>query len=136
MTTPTAIQITPATISSYTLAWLRHLNSGAPLYVPGSDSGSHSQCFLPTQPLHLYRHPYNRTQMPMLAGTFDTLLPEATAQTWLISIAHLAHANCPACAGTWTDADDCLDILTAGTTLFHTEPTPGHHLMMIHREDG
>lgn len=115
-------------LSAYTRNRLHHLADGEDLHIPGSPSAG----FHPRHPLTIYRHPYITTQMPLIAGTFTTLT--ADPGTWLISLAHLAHTECPTCQATWTEAADCLDALPAHTQLFHTQQL-GEHYLLLHRED-
>lgn len=130
MTAPITLhRLNPDDLSSYTRSRLRHLTNGSALYIPGSPAAE----FQPHHPPRLYRHPYTSTQMPLLEGTFNTLT-SGTAETWLISLAHLAHADCPACQATWTETADRLDTLPANIPLFHTQQL-GAHYLLLHRED-
>ncbi|MGV0656472.1 hypothetical protein ABQE48_21675 [Mycolicibacterium thermoresistibile] len=127
MTTATSLQpLTTDNLSAYTGSRLRHLTNGAPLHIPGTSIPG----FQPHYPARLYRHPYSQTQMPLLAGAFHTLTPDD--QTWLISLANLAHSECPACQGIWTETADCLDVLPADAPLFRTQLLGTHYLLLRH----
>lgn len=128
-TTENLHRLCPDNLSSYTRSRLRHLTNGSAVYIPSSLAAE----FQPHHPPRLYRHPYASTQMPLLEGTFSTLTPD-TAETWLISLAHLAHAECPACQATWAETADHLDALPAGIPLFCTQRI-GAHYLLLHRED-
>lgn len=113
------------TIGRYTRQRLAHLTDGGNLYIPGAPHGSAP--FIPNRPITLYRHPYTTLQMPLLAGTFDALFNTGT-DTYIVSLAHLAHTDCPACAQVWTDAQP------TARSLFAIEPVNGAFLI-IHAED-
>ena len=133
MSTHTApLVAAPAALSSYARSRLDHLTDGRPLYIPGS--GTESDPVMAIQPTSLYRHPYSLIQLPLLAVHFDTMLDPAPVTPWLVSLAHLAHHDCPACVNTWTEADRCAQELPAARAQFHVVETPAA-VVLLHYED-
>ncbi|MBI3215366.1 MAG: hypothetical protein HYZ38_16175 [Mycobacterium sp.] len=133
MSTHTApLVAAPAALSSYARSRLDHLTDGRPLYIPGS--GTESDPVMAIQPTSLYRHPYSLIQLPLLAVHFDTMLDPAPDTAWLVSLAHLAHHDCPACVSTWTEAEHCAQELPTDSPQFRTLTTPTV-LLLVHQED-
>ncbi len=133
MSTHTApLVAAPAALSSYARSRLDHLTDGRPLYIPGS--GTESDPVVAIQPISLYRHPYSLIQLPLLAVHFDTELDPAPDTAWLVSLAHLAHHDCPACVSTWTEAEHCAHELPTDSPQFRTLTTPTV-LLLVHQED-
>lgn len=128
-TTDRLTPIATAELSPYSQTRLAHLTDGRTVYIPGA---ANPHPFRPLRPATTYRHPHTVLQLPLLAGTFDTLLPDT--ETWLISLAHIAHVDCPACATTWAEARRCFTDLHDGTQLFRTVATDGAYLL-LHCED-
>lgn len=104
----------------------------AGLYIPGFDT--EADPVVATGTAALYRHPYSVSQLPLLTVHFDTMLDPAPVTPWLVSLAHLAHHDCPACVTTWIEAERCAQELPAASAQFHVVETPAA-VVLLHYED-
>ncbi|CAN3132487.1 hypothetical protein ACNUDN_31985 (plasmid) [Mycobacterium sp. smrl_JER01] len=133
MSTHTAPTLVTATdLTHYARSRLDHLTDGRPLYIPGF--GTEADPVVASMPTTLHRHPYSVIQLPLLAVQLETMLDAEPATTWLISLAHLAHHDCPACVSTWTEAERCAQELPASSPQFHLV-TLRAATLLVHYED-
>lgn len=121
-----------AELGRYARSRFDHLTDGRPLYIPGFDT--EADPVVATGVAALYRHPYSVSQLPLLAVHFDTMLDPVPVTPWLVSLAHLAHHDCPACVTTWTEAERCAQELPAASAQFHVVETPAA-AVLLHYED-
>jgi len=113
---------------------IEHVTDGRPLYIPGYGDTGGAERFTPTLPPQLRLHPTRRAQLPIFAGHFDTLTETAM---WFVSVAHLAHRNCQACADVWhTDAWDYESDSPAGRAFInHPLGADSPTYLLLHLED-
>lgn len=119
-------------VGRYARSRLDHLTDGRPLYIPGF--GAEADPVVTTAHASLYRHPYSVSQLPLLTVHYENMLDPAPVTTLLVSLAHLAHHDCPACVSTWTEAERCAHELPAAITQFHVVETPAA-VVLLHYED-
>lgn len=87
-----------AELGRYASSRFDHLTDGRPLYIPGFRA--EADPVVAAAQASLYHHPYSVSQLPLLTVHFDTMLDPEPATAWLVSLAHLAHHDCPACVST------------------------------------